>query len=207
MSLHLASRHTSFSLQILFLAVLISVLVPGAAQADGFIIPFAGVNFAGDSGKEFGDAVDAKRFSWGGSLGWMGAGVIGVEGDFSYSPDFFGKNDLGGSSVLTAMGNLLVGVPLGGQKGFGVRPYALAGIGAVRPEGDAFNKMPSFRDTKVGWDVGGGVMLFFATHVGVRADLRYIRTFQALEFLNIDIANKPGDLDFARGSIGLILRF
>jgi hypothetical protein len=49
-------------------------------------------------------------------------------------------------------------------------------------------------------------MLFFGTHVGVSADLRYSRTSQAVDFLDIDLGDVPGDLDFARGSIGLILR-
>src|SRR5262245_25975138 len=124
--------------RILLLCACLTALTPSSARADGLFIPFIGWNFGGDSGSEFGDAVDAKRLNWGASLGWMGAGVIGVEGDFGYSPDFFGKTDLGDSSVLTLFGNVLVGVPFGGQKGFGIRPYSLAGIGALYPEGDAF---------------------------------------------------------------------
>jgi opacity protein-like surface antigen len=104
------------------------------------------------------------------------------------------------------MGNVLLKYPLGGQEGFGVRPYALAGAGVVRLDGDAFDSVLSFRDAKIGRDFGGGVMLFFGTHVGIRADLRYSRTFQAVDFLDIDLGDVPGDLDFARGSIGLILR-
>ena len=53
----------------------------------------------------------------------MGGGVLGFEGDIGYSPDFFGKTDIGGSSVLTATGNLVFGIPIGGQKGVGIRPY------------------------------------------------------------------------------------
>ena len=37
------------------------------------------------------------------------------------SPDFFGKSHLAGSSVLTATGNLLLGIPIGGQQGWGFR--------------------------------------------------------------------------------------
>jgi hypothetical protein len=54
------------------------------------------------------------------------------------------------------MGNVLLKHPLGGQEGFGVRPYALAGAGVVRLNGDAFDSVLSFRDAKVGWDFGGG---------------------------------------------------
>jgi opacity protein-like surface antigen len=192
----------------LILAALLCSLSPGAARADGLFIPFIGWNFGGDAGSEFSDAVDSSRLSWGASLAWMGAGVIGVEGDFAYSPDFFGKTDLGDSSVWTAFGNVLVGVPFGGQRGFGIRPYGLAGIGLVRAEGDAFELAgEEFNENKVGWDFGGGVMLFFGTHAGIRGDIRYFRTFEALDILGIDVENGPGDLDFTRGSVGFVFRF
>lgn len=188
------------------MAVLICGFSASAARADGLFIPFIGVNFGGDSGTELGTAIDSSRFNWGASIAWMGAGVIGVEGDFGYSPDFFGKTDLGGSSVFTATGNLLVGAPFGGQKGFGVRPYGLVGIGIVHPTGDAFGAQ--FDDeNKLGWDFGGGVMVFFGTHAGIRGDIRYFRTFDALEVLGIQLADEPGDLDFTRGSIGFVFRF
>jgi hypothetical protein len=189
------------------MCLLLTALTPGVALADGFIIPFFGVNFGGDSGKELSDAVDANRINWGVSFAWMGAGVFGVEGDVGYSPDFFGKTDSGGSSVLTMTGNLLLGIPFGGQTGFGVRPYGLIGVGVVRPDGDAFTSAEAFGDYKIAWNSGGGVMIFFATHVGVRADVRYFRTFEAVDFLDIDATDERGDLDFARGSIGFIVRF
>ena len=101
----------------LALSLLLGVLTPAAARADGMIVPFMGVNFAGNSGKEISDAIDAQRVDWGVSLAYMGGGVLGLEADIGYSPDFFGKTDLGGSSVLTATGNLLIGIPIGGQTG------------------------------------------------------------------------------------------
>ena len=203
MTFHSRSTRTC---RTLLMAVLLCGLSASAARADGLFIPFIGVNFGGDAGTELGDALDASRFNWGASIGWMGAGVIGVEGDFGYSPDFFGKTDLGDSSVFTATGNLLVGVPFGGQQGFGIRPYGLVGIGIVHPKGDAFGSQ--FDDeNKIAWDFGGGVMLFFGSHAGIRGELRYFRTFEALEILGIDLADQPGDLDFTRGSIGFIFRF
>src|SRR5262249_62021220 len=103
----------------LALSLMLGVITPAAAWADGMIIPFAGVNFGGRCCNGLGDAIDAKRLNWGASFTYMGAGVLGIEGDIGYSPDFFGKTDLGGSSVLTATGNLVLGIPIGGQKGGG----------------------------------------------------------------------------------------
>jgi len=194
----------------LIMAAVLSVSFAGTARADGLIIPFIGVNFGGDSGAEFGDSVDASRFNWGASFAWMGAGVFGFEGDFGYSPDFFGKTDLGGSKVITAFGNVMLGVPFGGQKGFGIRPYGVVGIGAIYADGEAFETAgQDLNENKIGWDFGGGVMMFFTSHVGIRGDIRYFRTFEAVDFLDLEIetGNGPGDLDFTRGSFGFVVRW
>ena len=192
-------------------ALLFLTLTPPVARADGLIIPFFGVNFGGDSGTELSDATDAERFNWGVSFAFMGAGVVGLEGDIGYSPDFFGETDSGGSSVLTMTGNLLIGIPFGGQTGFGIRPYGLVGAGIVRADGEAFefdeHEELDVSENKAAWNFGGGVMMFFGTHVGIRGDVRYFRTFEALEILDVELGEELGDLDFTRGSIGLVFRF
>lgn len=186
-------------------AVLLGLITPGVARADGFIIPFWGVNFGGNSGNELANAIDAKRFDWGVSLGFMGSGVLGIEADFARSPDFYGRTDVGGSSVFTATGNLLVGIPIGGQKGVGFRPYGLAGLGVIRSKVDALTDVLNFDNSEAAWDFGGGAMFFFGTHVGIRGDIRYFRTFKTIDF--IESIEPTGKLDFTRGSAGLILRF
>src|SRR5262245_6474338 len=188
------------------LAVLLGVVTPAAARADGLIVPFVGVNFGGNSGRELSAAIDAERFNWGVSVSYMGAGVLGIEGDIAHSPDFFGQTDIGGSSVLTATANLLIGIPIGGQTGVGFRPYALGGLGVMRSEAHAFDGR-RLDDTNAAWDFGGGAMFFFGTNVGLRADFRYFRTFGRLDFDFVDAIERPGRLDFARTSAGLILRF
>ena len=190
------------------LGLLVIAFTPRAAQADWLFVPFFGANFGGDSAEELGNAIDASKFTGGVSFGWMGGGVFGLEGDLGYSPDFFGKTDAGGSSVLTLTGNLILGVPFGGQSGFGVRPYAVVGAGIMRPDGDAFPASDAFGENQLTWDFGGGLFVFFGSNVGIRGDVRYFRTFDSLEFLDIDVTDAGGtDLDFTRGTIGLVLRF
>src|SRR4029079_594415 len=150
--------------RIVVLGLVLGVLTPGVAHADGWIIPFWGVNFGGNSGQELANGIDAKRFDWGASLGFMGAGVLGIEADFARSPDFYGRTDVGGSSVFTATGNLLVGIPIGGQKGVGFRPYGLAGLGVIRSKVDAFGDVLSIDNSEAAWDFGGGAMFFFGSH-------------------------------------------
>lgn len=191
----------------LTLSLLLGLMVPAAARADGLFVPFIGVNFGGNSGRALSAAIDAERLDWGMSLAYMGGGVLGLEADLANSPDFFGKTDLGGSSVLTATGNLVFGIPIGGQAGVGFRPYALAGLGVIRSKVDRLGEDLSRDENSFAWDFGGGAMFFFGTHVGLRVDVRYFRTFSDLGFDFIDLIDRPRNLDFTRASTGLILRF
>ena len=191
----------------LVVTLVLTAAAPAAARADGLLVPFAGVNFAGNSGTELANAIDAQRFNWGASLAFMGGGVLGLEADVSYTSDFFGKTDLGGSSVLTATGNLLFGIPIGGQSGVGFRPYALVGLGVIRSKVDVLGDVLRLDNSDLAWDFGGGAMFFFGSHLGLRADLRYFRTFGDVDFDLIDLVEGSQSLDFARASAGLILRF
>jgi opacity protein-like surface antigen len=183
-------------------------LTPAAARADGLLVPFAGVNFGGDAGQTLSDGTDANRFDYGVSFAWMGGGVFGFEGDIGYSPDFYGKTDVGGSSALSLMGNILIGVPFGGQQGFGVRPFGLVGIGMIRSDLESFDDLVGFDNTEVAWDFGGGVLVFFTSHVGLRGDIRYFRSFNAPDFGLDFIDTEDSDaIDYSRASIGLVFRY
>ena len=192
--------------QMLTIGCFLFTLTPAVARADGLLVPFAGVNFGGNAGESIGDGTDAKRFDWGVSLAWMGGGVFGFEGDLGYSPDFYGKSDLGGSSVLSLMGNVLLGVPFGGQVGFGVRPFGLVGIGVLRSDLDAFDELVGVDNNEVAWNFGGGLMIFFGSHAGMRGDIRYFRTFSDVDFGPFEVSGSDA-VDYTRASLGLVLRF
>ena len=189
------------------LTILIGLVTAAPARADGRLIPFLGANFGGNSGKELASAIDANRIDWGASFAFMSGGVLGLEGDIGQSPDFYGKTSVGKSSVLTATGNFLIGVPIGGQKGFGFRPYFLAGVGVIRSNLDAFGNSSGVDTNSAAWDIGGGAMFIFSNHVGQRGDLRYFRTFNSVDFGPIDVSVGTSRINFARASGGLILRF
>src|SRR5205814_4797096 len=137
------------------LAAVAVVLAPVQARADGYVSPWAGVNFGSD--------IDNGRGTFGVSAGYMGAGVIGGELDFGYSPSFFGtKNDFGNNTVIDVMGNLIVGVPVGGTHGAGVRPYLTAGLGLLRTQVDGGTiARVSSSNNDLGWNAGAGVMGYF----------------------------------------------
>ncbi len=188
-------------------ALVAIMLAAVPARADTLLIPLFGVNFGGDSGKEFSEAFETSQFNWGVSFAFMGGGVFGIEGDIGFSPDFYGKTDLGGSNVLTATGNLLIGIPFGGQEGFGIRPYGVAGAGLLKSKSDFGTGVAEIDENDLTWSAGGGVLLFFGTRTGIRFDIRYFQTFDDLEILGLPIAQSPGKVDFTRTSLGFVLRF
>ena len=185
---------------VLLSSVLGIVLAPSPARADGFFVPWAGVNFDNDPAD--------GRGSYGFSAGYMGAGVFGTEFDFGYSPRFFGDDEFFGSNnVLTAMGNLILGIPIGGTTGGGFRPYFTGGVGLIRTDIDGLFEDDAIAENDFGWNAGGGFMAYFGDHVGIRGDLRYFRNFSDssdVGFDNFDL--DVGTLKFWRASIGLVLR-
>jgi Outer membrane protein beta-barrel domain len=189
------------------IALIAIMIAPMPARADILLIPFFGVNFGGDSGQEISEAFDSSQYDWGASIAFMGGGVFGFEGDFGFSPDFYGKTDVGGSNVFTATGNLILGIPFGGQQGFGIRPYGLVGAGMLSSKSDFGSGVAEIDENNVTWSAGGGVLLFFGTRAGLRFDVRYFQTFDDLEILGVPIAQSPGKVDFTRTSLGFVLRF
>ena len=78
------------------------------------------------------------------------------------------------------MGNVILGVPLGGTSGFGVRPYAAGGIGLMRASLSGIDDLfDNLSNNELGFNVGGGIHMFFSDSVGIRADARYFRGLRA----------------------------
>jgi len=170
------------------------------ARADGFVSPFVGYNFGGDSGCPQITNCQDKRLNAGVALGAMGA-LFGFEEEFAYANNFFGTAPGLDSSVLTVMSNLMVVPNLGP-----IRPYVLAGVGLVKTHVSlAPSSVLTSDNNNVGWDLGGGLMGFFGSHVGLRGDIRYFHAFQDLTALGFTLSNTK--LDFGRASVGLVLKF
>lgn len=171
------------------------VYTPVQARAEGYVSPWAGVNFGNDQNE--GD------FTYGVNAGYMGAGIIGFEFGLGVAPDFFGE--VVDNSVIDVMGNIIVGIPIGGTSGAGFRPYVTGGLGLIRTNID----VPLIEATNdFGYNLGAGVMGYFTDHLGLRADVRYLRTIDSddLDFGNGFPDFDRGAFDFWRASIGLVIR-
>lgn len=160
------------------------------ARADVTLTPFVGALFGGQ-------LPDSKP-TYGISLTAMGAGIIGGEIDFSWTPNFVDATPISNSvTEANLMANLIVGIPIGGTRGASFRPYVVGGIGLLRAtakESDLFDRISR---NDFAWDAGGGFLAMFNTHVGLRADARYIRS----------TSDSSNDYRFWRGTGGLALKF
>lgn len=170
------------------------------AHAQGFISPLIGFNFGGDSGCLTATNCEDKNLNVGASFGALGS-VFGFEAEIAYAKDFFGETPAGSSSVLTVMSNLMLAPDL--QV---VRPYALAGIGLMKSHVELTGASLLDADNNaLGWNVGGGLMVFFSENVGVRGDIRYFHAFQDLEFAGFTLSDTK--LDFGRAAAAIVFKF
>jgi len=173
--------------------VIAAVLFLGAtaapARADVTLTPFVGGLFSGN-------LPDAKT-TYGASLAVMGKGIFGAEFDFSWAPKFVDATSTNADvREANMMGNLIVGIPIGGTHGASIRPYVVGGVGLIRATEKESDFLDPIRSNDFGYNFGGGIMGMFATHFGVRGDLRYFRTNSA-----------ENDYHFWRGTGGLAIKF
>ena len=170
------------------------------AHAQGFLSPLVGFNFGGDAACPNVTNCEDKRLNAGVALGILG-NVLGFEEEFAYAKDFFGSAPGLDSSVLTLMTNAMF-VPNVGP----IRPYLLGGVGLIKTHIELTpSSVLTSNNNNFGWDVGGGLIILFAPHIGVRGDIRYFHSFQDLNVLGLTINDTK--LDFGRAGAALMLTF
>jgi opacity protein-like surface antigen len=186
------------------LALVLLLLTPGVSRADWLLTPYGGMTF----GK---DAKSLEHFSWGASAGWMGAGAVGFEVDFNHTPNFFEPKDstnttelFGSNNVTSLMGNLIIGAPIGGQSGPGIRPYVSGGLGLLKTNVPGTTDFLKVNSNDFGFNLGFGAHVFASDHVGFRGDVRYLRSLQKDESTPTNFA--VGNFDFWRWSAGVTFR-
>ncbi len=171
------------------------------SAAQGFISPFIGYDFSGDSGCPEITGCEDKNLNWGVAIGGLGS-IFGSELEISYADNFFGDTPGLSSSVLTVMGNVMIAPKFGP-----VQPYVLAGAGLIKTKVELTTAgLLEDDNNHFGWDVGGGVIGFFSRHVGVRGDIRYFHSVNTLSVLGLGIGDDI-KIDFGRASIGAIFKF
>jgi opacity protein-like surface antigen len=180
-------------------AVAVCALWAAPARAQGFISPFLGFTYGGDVASHCASLTNCeeKRLDWGVAFGST-HGVLGFEEDIGYAKDFFGKTPTGDNAVLTVMSNLMLVVPAGP-----IRPYGIIGVGLMHPHVKFDTSSLDFSKNALGYDIGAGLNIFFTHGFGVRGDVRHFHSFEALT-LGLFTEER---LDFWRGSAALVFQF
>jgi opacity protein-like surface antigen len=187
---------------VLLLTVLFGAVRPSPARAQGFISPSFGYNFGGDSGCLEAFDCEDKNWNFGLSGGALG-GIVGFEAEWLYARNFFGDTGSRTTTVTTFMGNFMLAPRISI-----VQPYGLAGIGLMRTViEDALGEDEG--ENQIGWNVGGGVMVFVHPNVAIKGDLRYYHSFEVLDVLGIDLpfGDDENRLDFGRAAFGVVFKF
>jgi opacity protein-like surface antigen len=86
------------------------------------------------------------------------------------------------------------------------QPYGVIGLGWIKTHAEvSLGGLLESDNNHFGWDIGGGGIIYFGDHFGVRGDVRYFHAFSDLEILGIPIADTK--LDFGRLSGAAVFKF
>jgi opacity protein-like surface antigen len=188
------------------LTIALLLAVPLTASAEIFAVPFAGVKFGGSTSifdLEF--AAGSKKFTAGGAVMDVDAGVIGYEASFGYIPGYFERDNLvwtPGSFLIDLTGSVLLSLPPDVTAG-GLRPYFAAGAGLVHVQAADKLHIIQLRRTVPVASLGGGAIGLLTNNVGVRFDYRYVRSLLTDDG---SLASVGRRISYSRFSIGLLLR-
>lgn len=176
------------------------------AHADLIFTPFIGKTFA--ARQTLSPIADDKQ-AWtvGLSAALLTNNIFGAEVDFGYAPRFFAPDRQGnilGSNALSLTGNVMLAVPLSVTRE-SLRPYVSAGMGMLHAGIDDQAGIATVDRNLLAVSIGGGAIGFLTPRVGVRFDLRSVRsTSRGLD--NRTLLTEPR-LGFWRATIGVAIRY
>jgi opacity protein-like surface antigen len=87
-----------------------------------------------------------------------------------------------------------------------VQPYGLIGVGLIKTKVE--DKIFNVSDSKnqIGWTIGGGVIIYLQSHLGVKGDIRYYHSFESFDLLGFDVL-RGSNIDFGRAGLGMVFKF
>ena len=194
----------------LLLIIGLLVAAPGVAYADFFVVPFAGMKFGGSTSiVDLELAAGKKKLVLGIAARQVDDGIIGYEVEFANIAGFFANEDVSsitplikpGSYVNDLTGGVVLSLPPGFTGG-GLRPYAVIGGGLIHAESEDFLELFQVRRTVPAITAGIGATGMFTNNVGVRFDLRHLRSLTT----DPPTGSVSRHIAYSRFTIGLLLR-
>jgi hypothetical protein len=204
--------------RVLVLCGLLIAVRPARVDAEWQFAPFVGFTFGGDTNLNL-TAVTSRHWDFGGAVRLVGAGPIGLESLFVYTPGIFEtprsdpfsdtppSNAITKSHSFALMGNVVLTTPRAWNE-YGLRPYISGGLGVLRVSHNDV-AFPA-RATLPAYNVGGGAVGFLTNKVGLRFDLRFFRTLPPGEKPGEMTVIDEGDhvrLHYWTGTIGVVFKY
>jgi opacity protein-like surface antigen len=194
--------------RLLLIAAMALCLAPATASAEWILTPFIGASFAAGSDTVddvIDEALEGSKMTYGGTLTYLGGGILGFEVDLGYAPNYFEPGDdlpgdVDNSNYMSLMGNVILSTPRGA-----FRPYVTAGAGMLKTFVDGPDDAFDVDRNALGFNLGGGVFGFFTDRVGIRGDVRYFRQMTEADDDELDFDVTA--FRFWRGSVGVSFRF
>jgi opacity protein-like surface antigen len=194
-------------LRAIWITSLLSIVLPAPARADWLLTPFFGVKFAGETSiVDLEQAAGQTTSTFGVSVARLGDGLFGAEAEFAYTPGYFDRDGLdfvSSNSVVDLSGNLILALPPDFTGG-GLRPYFTVGLGLIHAEAVDFQLTFRVRRTMPAITLGTGATGLLTNRVGVRFDVRYLRSVAQEDEFVIGVGRQ---LSYWRGTIGIGIRY
>ena len=191
-------------------ALLLILAVPERAAADFFIVPYLGMKFGGSTSIVDLELASSKRkLVLGVGARQVDDGIIGYEVEFGNIAGFFGNEEeaaieplvKSGNYVNDLTGSVVLSLPPGFTGG-GLRPYAVIGGGLIHATSEDYLELFLVRRTVPAINLGVGATGMFTNNVGVRFDLRHLRSLAT----DAPTGGVGRRISYSRFTIGLMLR-
>ena len=200
-------------MRVFLLVGAILVMQPAVAHADFFVVPFAGVKFGGSTSiVDLELAAGKKKFVLGIAARTINNGILGYEVEFGNIAGFFGNEEIAsieplvkpGSYVNDLTGSVVLSLPPG-VTGGGLRPYAVIGAGLIHANAEDLVEVLLIRRTVPAMNLGVGAIGMFTNNVGVRFDVRHLRSLRSLSN-DVPTGGVGHHIAYTRFTVGLLIR-
>jgi hypothetical protein len=199
------------------LLVLFSALLARPAAAEWHLTPLIGFTFKGDTTladlgtSDFELASSKVHWNFGGAVTLIGAGPIGIEAVFIYTPGFFQSDESTGivqsSRTMALMGNVVLATPRRWNE-YGLRPFISGGLGLLHASARDLNEIELFAKPAnlFAYNIGGGAVGFLSERMGLRFDVRYFSDVRAVNDPEI-VSFGPVELSYWNAAVGFVIRY
>jgi hypothetical protein len=198
-------------LKVLALCAVLLFGLARTAQAEWQFTPMVGFTMFGNTNLvDLEKGTGERHRHFGGSVAFLGGGILGAEVITIWTPGFFDKSNpevdlVKSSRSAVVMGNVVLTAPRRWTE-YSLRPYVSGGLGlmhASTTESQPGGILPI--DVNVaGFNIGGGAIGFLTQRTGVRFDVRYHSTLNRLEEEAPTLG--PAHLRYVTASIGIVFR-